>query len=221
MSAVGEFTISTESFALGHALSTVPDIILEADRLATHAPDEVFPFFWATGDDLELFQQALEDDPTTTAVSVAEKTDKEVLYRLEWRQDVLDLIQQMIDHHAAISEAKAQDGQWHLRLRFADEGMVSDFQSYFQEHGHHFEVHNLVHPSQPRQREYGLTPEQYTALVAAVKAGYFKVPRATSFDELSESLGISGNAVSQRLRRGTDAVLRSALTITDDTIEGS
>lgn len=221
MSVVGEFTIPAESFVLEHALSTAPDITLEADRLATHSPDEVFPYFWAIGGDLELFQQALEDDPTTTAVSVAEETDKEVLYRLEWQRDVLDLIQQMIDHHAAISEAKAQDGQWHLRLRFTDEQLVSKFQSYFQEHGHHFEVHNLVHPSQPRQREYGLTPEQYTALVTAVKGGYFNIPRATSIDELSESLGISGNAVSQRLRRGTDAVLRSALTITDDTIEGS
>jgi hypothetical protein len=116
MSVVGELTIPPESFALEHALSTVPEVTLEADRLATHGPDEVFPFFWAIGDDLATFQQALEDDPSTTAVSVAEETGEEVLYRVEWQQDILDPIHQMIDHHAAISEAKAQDGQWRLRL---------------------------------------------------------------------------------------------------------
>lgn len=221
MSVVGEFTIPAESFILDHALATVPEMTIEADRLASHSPREVFPFFWATGGDFETFQRALEDDPDTTAVSVAEETNDDVLYRLEWRQEVLDLVQEMVDHHAAISEATARDGRWHLRLRFAEEGMVTQFQNHFRDNDHNFEVLNLVHPGQPRQREYGLTAEQFDALVAAVEAGYFEVPRATSIEELGESLDISGNAVSQRLRRGTDVVLRRALTIRDDTVDGS
>lgn len=218
MSIVGEFTISAESLALKYALSTVPEMTIEADRLATHSPNEVFPFFWAIGSDFETFQQALKDDPTTTAVSVAEETEDEVLYRLEWRQDVLDLVKEMVDHHAAISEATAQGGQWHLRLRFANEGMVSEFQKYFQKHGHNFQVHSFTHPRKPCQREYGLTKEQYDALVAAVRSGYYEVPRRTSVEELGEALGISSNAVSQRLRRGTDTALRSALTISDEDV---
>ena len=216
MSVVGDFTIPAESFALEHALSTVPEMTMEADRLASHSPDEVFPFFWATGGDFEGFQQALEDDPTTTAVSVAEETEDEVLYRFEWNQDVLDLIKEIIDHHASIAEATARDGQWHLRLRFASEGMVSEFQNYFRENGHNFQVHRLARPREPRQEEYGLTKEQYDALVAAVRGGYYRVPRATSVEELGETLGISANAVSQRLRRGTEAVLQNSLTITDE-----
>lgn len=216
MSIVGEFTIPAESFALEHALSTVPEMTLEADRLASHGPNQVFPFIWATGGDFESFQQALEDDPTTTAVSVADEMEDEVLYRLEWSQDFLDLVQEMVDHHAAMLETKAADGQWRLRLRFAEEGMVSEFQAYFRDHGHRFEVHELTHPREPRQREYELSREQYDALVAAVRGGYFQVPRGTSVEEIGERLEISSNAASQRIRRGTHTVLRTALTISDD-----
>lgn len=216
MSVIGEFTIPAESFVLEHALSSNPEMTLEADRLASHSPEEVFPFFWATGGNFDEFQQALEDDPTTTDVSVAEATDDDVLYRLEWDRDVLDLVQQMIDHHAAISEASARGEKWTLRLRFAEAGMVSEFQDYFRERDHQFEVHNLTHPREPRQREYGLTKEQYDALMEAVRGGYYRVPRGTTVDDLSETLGISPNATSQRLRRGTDAVLRTALTISGD-----
>lgn len=221
MSVVGDFTISAESFVLEHALSTVPEMTLEADRLASHSPDEVFPFFWATGGDFETFQRALEDDPTTTDVSIVQETEEDVLYHLQWSQDVLDLIQDVIDHQAAISEATGHDEQWDLRLRFAQEEWMSEFQNYFREKGHSFEVHQLAYPTEPHQREYGLTKEQHAALVAAVREGYFQVPRATSVEELAETLGVSSNAVSERLRRGIDAVLRTALTITDDTIKES
>lgn len=221
MSIVGEFTIPANGFALDHALSTVPETTIEADRLASHSTMEVLPFLWATGGDLATFQQALEDDPTVTAVTVAEETDDEVLYRMEWCPDFCDLMNEIVDHHAAITEATARDGQWHLNLRFADEEMISEFQDHFRETGHSFEVHQLSRPNEPRQREYGLTEEQYEALVAAARNGYFQVPRATSVEELGEALDVSANAVSQRLRRGSEALVRNALTISDDEMEAS
>ncbi|WP_232687082.1 bacterio-opsin activator domain-containing protein [Halobacterium zhouii] len=217
MSVVGNFTIVAESFALDHALSTAPDVTVEADRLASHSPQEVFPFLWAADGDLEGFQRALEDDPTTTSVSVAEETENELLYRLEWSEEFQDLIQQMVDHHAAILEAKARSGRWHLRLRFADEQMVSTFRSHFREAGREFEVNQLYHPTDPRQRTFGLTAEQHEALVTAVDEGYFAIPRETSTAELSEALDVSANAVSERIRRGCETLVRSGLVRAEDT----
>lgn len=217
MSVVGNFTISTGAFALEEALSTVPEMTIEADRLASHSPREVFPFLWATGGDFERFFQALEDDPTVTEESIAEDADDEVLYRLEWSDTFRELVHEMIDHHAAILEARARDDRWNLRLRFAEERMVSDFQNHFRERGHPFEVNNLTHPSEPRQREFGLTAEQYEALVTAVQKGYFTIPRTASVEEVGETLDISANAASQRIRRGCETLIRSGLTLSDDT----
>lgn len=220
MSVIGEFTVPAAGFALEHTLSTVPEMTVEADRLASHSTMEVMPFLWATGGDFGAFQSALEDDPTVTTATVAEETDDEVLYRMEWHDEFCELINEIVDHHAVISEAHAKDGQWHLKLRFAEEDMISEFQTHFRETGHEFEVHQLSRPSEPRQSEFGLTEEQHEALVVAVRHGYFQIPRATSVEELGEALGVSANAVSQRLRRGSEVLTRNALLISDDDVEG-
>ena len=219
MSVIGNFRIPSEAFALDGALSAVPEMTVEADRMASHSPREVLPFLWATGGDFEDFQRVAEADPSVETVSVADEVGEEVLYRLVWVDEFRDLIHDMIDHHAAIVEATARDDQWTLRLRFAEEGMVSSFQSHFREIGHEFEVISLGTPTGPRQREYGLTAEQHDALVAAVEAGYFSIPRRTSVEALGETLGISANAASQRVRRGCEALVRSSLTIVEGETE--
>lgn len=216
MSVIGDFTVPSEAFALEGALGTVPEMTVEADRLASHSPREVFPFLWATGGDVERFRESLEDDPTVTDVDIADESDDAVLYRLEWSEDFCDLVHDMVDHHAAITEARARDEQWHLRLRFADESMVSEFQTHFRESGRHFEVRHLSQSAEPRQRTHGLTAEQHDTLVAAVEGGYYRVPRTISAAELSDRLGVSANAVSQRLRRGTEALVRNALKVGED-----
>ena len=216
MSVLGDFTIPAKAFALEQALSTDPEMTLEADRLASHSPREVFPFLWATGGEFDGFEGALDDDPTVENVNVADETESEVLYRLKWSDDLCSLVHDMVDHHAAIVEARARDGQWNLRLRFATEELVSSFQDHFRETGHRFEVNQLYHPTEPRQRVFGLTAEQHEALVTAVDAGYFSVPRTASAEEVSERLGISANAVSERVRRGSQTLVRSALMLSDD-----
>lgn len=219
MSIVGDFTIPTDAFALEEALSAVPEMTIEADRLASHSPKEVFPFLWATGGDFDRFSQALEDDPTVTSADISEDTDDEVLYRLEWSDVFCDLVHEMIDHHAAIVKATAHDDHWNLRLRFAEEDMVSSFQRHFQDTEHTFEVNELSYPSEPRQRAFGLTAEQSEALVIAVQKGYFTIPRTASVEEVGETLDISSNAVSQRIRRGCETLIRSGLMSPDDDTE--
>lgn len=184
---------------------------VETDRMASHSPEEVMPFLWATGGDFEAFADALDEDPLVDTVSVADEVGEEVLYRLTREGAFRDRIHEMIDHHASILEATARGNHWRLRLRFAEEGMVSSFQSHFRETGRAFEVLSLRPPEGPRQRKYGLTPEQYEALVTAVRSGYFSIPRTTSVEEVGEALDISVNAASQRLRRGSEALVRASL----------
>jgi len=216
MSVVGDFSVPAEAFALAQALSAVPEVTVEADRLASHSPKEVFPFLWARGGDLGRFSDALADDPTVTEAEVAEETDEAVLYGVEWSEEFCDLVHETIDHHAAVVEATAREDRWDLRLRFAGEEQVSSFQRHFREAGHAFEVNHLFHPSEPRQREFGLTEPQYEALVEAVRQGYFTVPRETSAERLGETLGISANAASQRIRRGCETLIRATLTVPDE-----
>jgi len=215
VSIVGEFTIPAESFALAKTLASAPSMTVEADRLASHSTVEVLPFLWASRGDFEAFEAGLVDDPTVEEATVAERTDEEVLYRIEWSEAVRTVVDEIVDHHGTIAEATARKGTWDLRLRFAEDEMVSTFQDHFQNTDRHFDVERLYHPTEPRQRIFGLTTEQHEALVAAVEEGYFAIPREASAEEIGDRLGISANAASQRIRRGSEALVRSGLTIDD------
>jgi predicted DNA binding protein len=65
---------------------------------------------------------------------------------------------------------------------------------------------------QPSGR-YGLTDEQYEALVEAYQRGYFEVPLGITLAELAEELGVSHQALSERVRRGTGALVDDTLLI--------
>lgn len=213
MSVVVEVTIQPDAFTLEHALSTEPEITVDAERIASHSTEEVLPFLWASGDRIAAFQRAMEDDPAVKEVRVIEEGDESRLFLVDWNEEFTELITEMIDQHANILEARAEDGRWQLQLRFAEEGQVSTFREHFAARGHTFEVRKLFHPTTSRQREFGLTPEQHETLVTALREGYFTVPRTVSIEELAAELGVSSNATSQRLRRATGNLVRHTLTI--------
>lgn len=217
MSVIGDFTLPASAFALPEALSVVPEMTVRADQLATHSTMEVLPFLWASGGDFDSFTSAVKDDSTVETVTVVDELEETVLYKVEWVDEFIDLIDDMADHHAAVVDARGRGEDWWLKLRFVEDRQVSSFQTHFEDTAHSFDVLRLYRPSEPRQREFDLTAEQHETLLAALREGYFDVPRGTSMEELGERLGVSSNAVSQRLRRGCDSLLRSALTIEDGT----
>lgn len=213
MSVVVEVTVPADAFALAQTLGRHPAQTVEAERVASHSPEWALPFLWVSGDDFEAFTETLCGDPTVEDASLVEESGGERLYKVLWDEAVLDLITEMIDRHATILEAEGNGGRWRLKLRFADGERLSSFRAYFAEVGRSFTVERLYHPTSPRQREYRLTPQQREALVMAARGGYFDIPRQQSIAELAEALGISSNAASQRLRRGSRNLVRNTLTI--------
>lgn len=53
-----------------------------------------------------------------------------------------------------------------------------------------------------------LTDRQRRTLALAYEKGYFDVPRGTSLTDLATTLSVSEQAVSERIRRGLETVLR-------------
>lgn len=213
MSVVAEFTLPAEAFALERTFETVPNVTIEIERLATHSREWVMPFMWVTCDDLEAVTEALEDDPTVDGFRVF-GVDSGVEYlNVRWNEDVQALVDQIVDQHGIVKEAEAVGGIWHLKLQFVDRDALEEFQTYFDERGCSFELQRLYAGIGPKEGAYGLTPEQREALVTALEMGYFTVPRDAQIEKLAAELGISTNAVSQRLRRATGNLTRNALTV--------
>lgn len=205
------FSIPAKSFALERSFEEFPEMTVEVERLATHSREWVMPFVWVSGVDLDAFETALASDPTVTAFRSVEKRDGVGLYNLFWIEKIEEMIDNIVDQHGIVLEVEAQEARWFLKLRFVDRDQLAAFQNYFDDHDYSFTLEHVYHPSGLKQQQFDLTSEQREALLLAVKNGYFDVPRNSGMDDLAEQLGISSTAVSQRLRRGTAALVRNTL----------
>lgn len=167
------------------------------------------PFLWASGGDIDEFDAALDEDPTVEDATTLDRLGDTALYVIQWREKVEERIDDMIDQHAIVQQAVADD-EWFLKLRFSEEEHLSGFQQYFESH---FELHRKYRTTEPKHGEFGLTPEQRETLVLASELGYFSVPRKATVEDLADRLDISANSVSQRLRRAHDALVRNTLIV--------
>ncbi|MFP8958550.1 helix-turn-helix domain-containing protein [Natrialbaceae archaeon A-CW3] len=213
MSIITEFTVPAEAFALEHTFDAVSETTIEVERLATHSREWVMPFLWVYSDNLDAVESAIQTDPTVSDVTVLDRTDEFAYVNVHWDESVQELIDQIVDRHGIMEEAGARDGTWHLRIRFVDRGFLEEFQAYFDERGYSFELNRLYDGSETKKRKFGLTPVQHETLVTALEMGYFDVPRNAQIGELAAELGVSTNAVSQRLRRATSNLTSNVLDI--------
>ncbi|NKE35628.1 bacterio-opsin activator [Natronococcus sp. JC468] len=212
MSVIVEFSVETEEFVFGSALETVEHMAIELEAIVP-VGGQVVPYFWATGTGFEAFERHVAADPGIESITQIDRIDGTALYRAVWTRDVDGLLGGLAETEAVVLEAMTTDGGWQFRVRFPGNDLLGRFSEYCTEHGisiHVGRVHPLAEASRAG-RLFELTPGQREAIVLAVRRGYFEVPRRTDLSAIASELGISQQAASERVRRGADTVLRTAL----------
>lgn len=221
MSVLTEFVIPADEFVLADTLTATPEIRIEIKRVIG-GESHVTPYFWAFGEDLDTFEQALRNDETVRELLTLEEQEKQAghdeeekerFYRVTWVMSVPNLITAVSDAKATVLEAVSADGdRWEVKILFPSEEAISEFRDYCLEHGFSFQPRRVYRPENPEeQAEYDVTPDQQEALEAAYHAGYFNIPRDRTLTELADELDISRNALSARLRRGHRNLLSNTL----------
>lgn len=211
MSVILEFAIDAEGFELGDVLSGPPSMHLELERIVPTG-HMVTPFVWATGEDHATFEASVRDHPAVRELLALDSLDDSALYRIEWEGEPTDLIRGFAAADAVVLDARG-DGRWQFRLRFPDHDALSTFHNFVIEHDidvHIERTYTLTETTEHGHR-FGLSQEQREALVLALQRGYFETPSETNLEDLAGELGISRQAISDRLRRGNETVLRKAL----------
>lgn len=213
MSVLAEFLIPANEFVLTDTLTANPDIRIEIKRVVG-GTEFVTPYFWAVGDDLDSFEDDLRTDPTTREVLILEENqDDERFYRVRWRSAVPNLIEAVSDAKATILEAVNNvDGLWEAKILFPNRSALSELHDYCLANDSTLRLERVYRPENPQERgRYGVTNKQQDALEAAYEMGYFDIPREHTLSEVATALGISRNALSNRLRRGHQTLLRNTL----------
>ncbi|WP_267640688.1 helix-turn-helix domain-containing protein [Haloarchaeobius amylolyticus] len=204
MAIIAEVTIASDAFPLGQLTLEEPGMRIELERVVP-TDDTVIPFFWAQGGDFEAFERRAGELESVDRLTVLDRLDDAVLYRVTWGEDVVSFVSVIADLGATILEAHGNH-KWLFRLRFRDHGDLSAFSSWCAENEVPFELRRLhsLADVQGQSYDFGLTDEQREALEIAVRLGYYKVPKRATLADVSAKLDISEQATGERLRRAMD-----------------
>lgn len=222
MSVVVELDVPSEAFLLADTMERVPDVQVDIVRVVSGRPS-VTPYIWAYGDRIDSFAQAIgHDSSVEEAISIDERsvTDPERddqihegLFRVRWIEEQPPLVASIADRNGALLHASYNGTrEWELTVLLPERDSLSGLHDDARELDVGFDLRRVYGAHEANERgTYGITQEQYEALVAAYRAGYFEVPRDHTLSEIASDLGISANALSARLRRGYRCLLSNTL----------
>jgi len=206
---VAELRIPAADVALENTFQRLSSVTLRVESVAGRRPDQPFAHAWIGGCDTDNLTAALDDDPSVDLESVLVRREGEQFCELEFGEPVSLLTEAVYSSGGTVLSAKASEGTWRLCLRFSDRSSLSDLMTLLDRFDIRADLRQVSNgDGASRQR---LTNKQREALAAAHEEGYFEVPRQASLEEVASDLGISHQAMSERLRRGQNALLRSEI----------
>lgn len=213
MSIIGEFVIPPEAVPGGETLAALPETTIRLERLIP-TDGELRPIFWVTGVDGDRFVEVARDEDGITDIQELVRLDRGVLYMAVWTPE-LPVVEGIKRIRATILDAEGTAERWVFQIRADDRDRLREFLDVFAEQEIPVELKRLSSITEDDGSETKLTPKQRQTLVAALEMGYFENPTQVSQAEIGDRFGISGRAVSKRLRRGTKNLIRSTLVESD------
>lgn len=213
MSVIATVAVPSTEFPLGSLLDAEHNGRLSVETTIP-TNEGVIPYIWVPGEVTDGVVDDLTSKPMVAAASVVDEYDDTTLVQIEWTAGVNGILESIRESDAIVTSAVGTTDRWTFRLRFPSYESLSEFYTGSVDRGLSIELvqlHEAVGSSDDRR--FGLTEPQRELIAAAYEAGYFDVPRETTLVELGDRLDISDSAVSQRLRRGLDALIGSTLVV--------
>ena len=209
-------------------MSTIAELRLPAPEttLATafeHAPDATFdlessvsktnPCLWVSGVDRDGIEVAFEADPSVEAYELVVETRTRLLYDVVFPDGdgISRLCDPLLEDGGSLLEAWGTDGWWQVRVRFPDRTALTNAYDRLVERDVNVDLRRVSDVTGGGEPETRLTPQQREALEAALKYGYFEIPRRISMEELADELDISHQALSERFRRAYETLVDEEL----------
>lgn len=212
MAIIAEFRLQSTELPLTDTVAAVPETTLAIERILVVDPDRPIVLCRAL-EEPDGFDEALAADPTVETYATVDDAngDGDALYRIGLRDPPLPIYRTYVELGATpLSGIVTVDGWWG-RARFPDREALASYRAFCTDRGASFKLERLTRDPSSDDPPFGLTREQYEALIAAREAGYFAVPREASTEVVADELGISAPSASERIRRGIDRLLANAL----------
>lgn len=208
---VFEVEVPASALALDRTFQQAPDVELRLEQTVGNATDRPMPFAWVTHPDAERAADLFGADPTVVEAERLAEDDDANLFDIDFGGGVPAFTDAIFERDGAILRADAADGVWTIQLRFPNHGDVSDV--FDDEFTREYEatVTRLYGSSDVPDGRTNVTDKQRQALSVAFEMGYYSVPRTVDLREVGDRLGVSRQAVSERLRRAHELLVADFL----------
>jgi len=211
MSVIAEISVDADEFELGRIMNLTDGVTVELESIVP-ADESVVPFFWAYEADFDALEARIKADEAVDAIEPIDSYEDRRLYTFKWSVANDAVFRSIRRVNAYILNAVGTVNSWRFELRFPSHEAMSTFQDSCQHRGVGFEVLRVYNPSKPDLGPwFGLTEPQLEAMVLAVERGYYDIPRECTTVELAEELDISDQAVTERLRRAIETLVRNTV----------
>lgn len=196
MSTIAEFRVPAAETALSATFEAIPAVRFELEATVS----KTLPSLWVSGVEYRAIENAFADDTTVEDFELVARSDDRLLYDVE-SSEAQDLYDQLLSSGGSLLEGHGCDGWWQYKMRFRTREALVETHERLEEDGITVDLSRVTDISRMTTGNSRLTPEQHEALTAAFERGYFQIPRQISMEELASELGISHQALSERLRR--------------------
>lgn len=216
MSLIAEYTIETP--ILQDTLEAAPDMVLHTEAIHMRPERPTKSIIRARSGDFRTFERHLDDDPSIQEYEHLSDVGDQRLYRIVYTEEGGATLTYPVlaEHDAVLLDTTGTHEGLGIRARFPTRAALAAYREACRERDVPFSLRSLYREEQLTNdggttSPYGLTDPQREALSRALGMGYFAVPRQTTLAEIGDELGISVQAVSTRLRRGQQNLLRYVL----------
>lgn len=209
MTVYATFQIPAGEIPPGPILAAHPTVTVTVER--TVPTGQPVQLLWIAGDDAQQFLDSLRSAQLVTAATLVDELADQRLVRVNWRQWDVPLFSLLDAVDGSLIDLLGNGERWLLEVRFPTQQAVSTFYDSCMDAGIDVELRQITVDRTEDEDDYNISELQREAILAALEAGYFEVPRSTTMSKLANELGISDQAVSERLRRGLGQLLEKTL----------
>lgn len=208
---IAKFTVEAETFPLGTVFTQLPAAEVELERVVP-TNLALIPYFWVRGAQSDDIVAGFGERPEVKRIELVDEINDEYLLRVEWDSEEKGLLKAIAETPVALLSAVGTSEEWCFEFRADEAHDISDFQDRCWEYDVPVELVSL-HTVAPIRSgaEYDLTETQHEALILAYEQGFYQSPREITLSELADQLGITGQSLGSRLRRGTHRLIGSTL----------
>ncbi|MCU4750565.1 helix-turn-helix domain-containing protein [Halobacteria archaeon AArc-curdl1] len=196
MSTIAEFRVPAAETALSATFEAVPSVRFELEASVS----KTLPSLWVSGVERETIEDAFAGDSSVEAFELVTRSEERLLYDIE-SSTAQAFYDKLLSSDGSLLEGHGCDGWWQYKMRFRSREALVETHERLENDDITVDLSRVTDISRMTTGNSRLTPEQHEALTAAFERGYFQIPRQISMEELAAELGISHQALSERLRR--------------------